>query len=233
MAVVENNRLLRQVFWLKALVGILLLSNFLLGTLAVWSIRTSDLAYASLLEKNLPLIEKLNDVTVDFSRVQRRHLNLFLVPASEISAVRSDCDQLLQVADNSLQNATVLLADANLASEANELAHLADIYRGNLVKMDGYFTSNQRESAAEFARSNLRPSLENILRQADQLLSRIQGDALRESRRLAEGSRVKNALFLGLAGWPLFFIIGAVVLFFAVVMILAFLASRLRLDERD
>lgn len=229
----KTGELIRKVFWLKLLVGLLFLSNLFIGGIAIWAARSSDNAYSSLLESKLPLLEKLGNIGVDYSRLQRRHLNLFLVAPKDEDTVRSDCQVLFAQATKSLKEVHEMLGEAGLAIESAELNQFSDSYLKTLRQFDQIMSEGKKNEASDFARLTLRPTLEALLRRVDQLDSQVRGDVLRQSELISKSNKVLNRLMFGLAGWPLFLSALAFVFFVAVIIWLVFLSQRLGLDDRD
>jgi len=213
---------------LKLLIGILVVSNLVLGVLSFRFLVTLDTDYNELIDRSLPTINHLRGMTSE-SSVTHRSLTFALSaqqPDRRAGYLKT-AEQALAKEERHVRDVTPVL-DAELGAETGaRLKKAHDLYYTQSLALVALLREGKRQEAGDRVHE-MREALDAFMTTVADIADAFAQRSQDEGDLVSANVRTRGTIMLGLGGWPLA-IAAALTLLIAVVLgLMVNLARQLR-----
>ena len=189
---------------LKLALVIMVVSNLSLGCFSVYLLRTLDASYSGLLDRSLPLMTGLRQLTKETVSMQR-HVLASLVAQDPVQ--RADAKaKLKESTEKQHRLLDSLLRSAEFAARPELSAAMrgaAQTYETGLVSFDRELKSGNWKAADQVRNEILRPTIASYLSLIDQAAVAVEASSQSINEDYSNQVRTHSTILLGLASWPL------------------------------
>lgn len=217
---------------LKILVGILVVSNLFLGCLSAYLLRTLDRNYSGLIDRGVPLLNEVRQLTKETVSMQRQVLATLL--ATEPVA-RREATQRLQVAITRQKDslARLLLAEALVARPelSQRLRQSSQSYESDLATFLAYLEGDRRAEAEKLRAEALRPGVNNYLDVIDEAAMAVETSGREMNGIFSDRVRTQSTVLVGLASWPLIVGLALTILISLIIGLLVFVYRQVGTEQ--
>lgn len=217
---------------LKLLVGVLVISNLLLGCLSAYLLRSLDRNYSGLIDRGIPVLQEVRQLTKETVSMQRQALAT-MVAAEPVA--RREATQRLQVAIARQKNslARLLQSDALVARPelSKTLRQSSQSYESDLATFLVHLEAGRRDEADKLRVESLRPSVNSYLDVIDEAAVAVETNGKEMTGLISDRVRTQSTILVGLASWPLLVGLVIVVLIGLIIGLLVFIYRQVGTEQ--
>ncbi len=201
---------------LKFLVVVLIVSNLVLGFFGVHLLRDVDRKYSALIEQAVPSLNELQTLTaLSMEAMRNTNPTLFVAPAQGraemVTRARAALDRDRDMRKHALQREWLSVK----GDDRPNLEESGQAFSRTAAQVVNLIESGDATGAARLREQSLRPVFDRYIADTTKTTDILEAESLRSNDRLTTQTGSMSHMLIGLAGWPVMFI----VLFFLIALI--------------